>query len=134
LIHVLVMTHGMMAEGVCDSAQMILGRQEELSYLSFKPDWSLDTLASQLRERLSGFGENAKVLVLADLFGGTPSNALATLMGEGSDIAAVAGVNLPMLIEVLMSREDYEDPAVLAEDACNTGVQGIVDIGELLAE
>ena len=134
MIHVLVMTHGKMAEGICDSAQMILGPQEGLEYLSFRPDWSLDTLASELRKRLSDFGDAAKVLVLADLFGGTPSNALATVIGEGANIAAVAGVNLPMLIEVLMNRDEYEDPAALATDACSSGMQSIVDIGKALGE
>lgn len=134
MINILVMTHGKMAEGISDSAQMILGPQERFEYLSFRPDWSLEKLVAELKGKLAGFGNDDATLVMVDLFGGTPSNSIATLMGEGYQVAAVAGVNLPMLIEALMSRDDAADSLALAASVCEAGSEGIVDIAKLLLE
>lgn len=134
MINVLIMTHGGMAEGIVDTAQMILGPQERLEYLSFRPDWSLDTLVAALREKLGTFGNDDPTLVMVDLFGGTPSNAIATLLGEGEKVSAVAGVNLPMVLEVLTSRDDEGAAETLSQVACDAATTGVVDVTRLLLE
>ena len=134
MVKILVMTHGDLAASVCQAAQMICGKQEGLESLSFRPDWSLEKLVGELRAKLEAMGGDDPVLVMVDMFGGSPSNAIATLMGEGADIAAAAGVNLPMLLEALMGRDDADDVDAFAESVCAAARESVLDIGALLSE
>lgn len=135
MINILVMTHGDLAAGLCQAAQMIVGDQERLDYLSFRPDWSLDTLVTELKTKLGGFFNDDPTLVMVDLFGGSPSNAIASILGEGYEIGAVAGVNLPMLLEALMSRGEASDMASFSSALCETARESVVDIvGMLMTE
>lgn len=135
--NILVMTHGGMAEGILDSVRMITGEHEGLDYLSFRPDWSLETLVAAIKEKLKGFYErdaSAPTLVLVDLFGGTPSNAIATLLGEGYDLYALAGVNLPMALEAVMSRSEAVAMDEYVTQVLQAGQQGTLDIRKVLME
>jgi len=132
MVNVLIMTHGRLAEGLSDAAQMILGPKDKFDYLSFMPDWSLDRLVTELAAKLKAMDEATQTLVMVDLFGGTPSNAIATLLGEGHEIGVVAGINLPMLIEALMSRDEMGSAMDLAEQVCQVGRDGVVNVAERL--
>lgn len=132
MVNVLIMTHGGLAKGLSDAAQMILGPKKKFDYLSFMPDWSLDRLVTELVAKLKAMDEATQTLVMVDLFGGTPSNAIATLLGEGYEIGAVAGINLPMLIEALMSRDEMGSAMDLAEQVCQVGRDGVVNVAERL--
>lgn len=134
MINVLIMTHGGLAEGVCDSAAMILGQQKGLEWLSFEMDWSLDKLVAELLAHLDSYDRDDPVLVLLDVFGGTPSNAIALALGGGRDLYAVTGVNLPMLLEVLTNRDGIGSPEELVRVAVEAGKNGIIDVRAMLTE
>ena len=70
------------------------------------------------------------VIILTDMFGGTPSNISLSLLQEGK-VDVLTGVNLPMLLRILGMRE--QDLAQLALEAKNAGIQGIVVAGEVLS-
>lgn len=133
MLNILVMTHGKMAEGISHAAEMILGEQPNFSYLCFKPNQPLDGLICELKERFKELGDGQPCLVMVDLFGGTPANAVVHLISEGYQLQAVTGVNLPMLIMALSERENYILEELMSEIK-TAGIEGVVDIMEKLME
>ena len=104
-------------------------REPYFSMCSIASD-SPETHRAQLEAALTQAEGGAGVLVLADLFGGTPSN-IASLSLERAERAVVTGVNLPMLLEALMRRDELA-LAALALAALQAGRAGIVDAGAML--
>ena len=129
MINILVMSHGEFAEGICKSAEMIIGGQENLKPVIFNPGESLDTLVEKLKRAINEFDNDFSHLLLVDIFGGSPSNATALLLAENYKINAVSGVNLPMLLEALTERENT-DADTLVQQLKTAGNDGIVDIVE----
>ena len=129
MINILVMSHGEYAEGICKSAEMIIGEQENLKTVIFNPGESLDTLVEKLKKAINEFDNDFSHLLLVDIFGGSPSNATALLLAENYKISAVSGVNLPMLLEALTERENTA-PDMLVKQLKAAGNEGIIDITE----
>lgn len=134
MVNILTMTHGEMAEGMYQTVKMVIGEQENFSYLPFRPDQSLESLIGTLKSKLEEFKNDLPCLVLVDLFGGSPSNAIVHLIAEGYDLQAVAGVNLPMLITALTEREIYSSVEEFTGYIRSAGSEGVVNIVEKLME
>lgn len=103
---VIVLSHGRLAEELVLAAQRILGPIERLEAVSI--DWDLDVQDARRRieeaiGRVGGAG--AGVLVLTDMFGGTPTNLAMSLLEPGR-VEVVTGVNLPMLIKFANLRDE----------------------------
>jgi mannose/fructose/sorbose-specific phosphotransferase system IIA component len=130
-IGVLIVGHGDLGQALVSSALMIVGEQDNVAAVSLKPQDNLETCQCALKigiERLNG---SQGVIVLADLFGGTPCNAAALGQRERS-YPIVAGVNLPMLLEVLLSRDQVTSVDELTSIALEAGSKSIIDVGALL--
>jgi len=104
MVGVLVVTHGNLARELVLAARRIVGEVKELQAVSI--DWDDDvglagkTIANAVREMDQGQG----VLILTDMFGGTPTNISLTFLKEGK-VEILTGVNLPMLIKFCNLRE-----------------------------
>jgi PTS system mannose-specific IIA component len=120
-----------MGDGMRDAAEMIIGPQEQLRVISVKPGDGgndvLEGLTKAIKEVDSGDG----VLMVTDLFGGTPTNIGCALLGEAS-IEVVTGFNLPLLIKALTSRIDMISLSELARTASEYGQRHISVAGDLL--
>lgn len=128
-VKVLVLTHGELAAGLLDSAAMICGDIGDAEALGFHPGEGQEDLAASVEERLAGtVEEDGSVLLLADIPGGVPARVAAQFAAEGR-CEAVAGVNLPMLLEVLLAADDKTNEE-LAALAVEKGQEGVLDIGE----
>ncbi|WP_024295107.1 PTS sugar transporter subunit IIA [Lacrimispora indolis] len=134
MVNILTMTHGEMAQGLYQTVNMVIGEQENFSYLPFRPDQSLDSLIGTLKNKLEEFKNDLPCLVLVDLFGGSPSNAIVHLIAEGYNLQAVAGVNLPMVITALTEREMYSSVEEFTGYIRSAGSDGVVNIVERLME
>lgn len=132
MIGIVVAAHGPLPEALIESARMILGDTEGVIPLALMPDDNLDGLIERTRQAASGVNSGEGVLILLDLFGGTPSNAAAVITQEQEGVFAVSGVNVPMLLETLMARRMVEDVRDLSHSAAESGKKGIVDIVERL--
>lgn len=126
---VLVVTHGEFGQALLDAAQMILGPQEGVRTVSVLVSRGVDEIVVDLKAALAELETGQGVLVLTDLFGGTPTT-LSLSLRKAVNIEVVAGVNLPMLIKVLQGRRG--SLADLAAQAKEAGQQGIVVPGEML--
>jgi len=128
-VGVLVVTHGEFGAALLDAAQMIVGPQSAIQSVSVLVSRGVDELVADLKAALVSLEAGMGVLVLTDLFGGTPTTLSLSLRKLGN-IEVVAGVNLPMLLKVLQGRS--ESLAELAAQAKTAGIQGIVVPGEML--
>lgn len=99
MIGILVVTHSRMAAELCRAAEMILGPLDLLAAVNIEPETSVDAARNQVFEAFRRVGaEGDGVLILTDLFGGTPTNISVELFAEGN-VDILTGVNLPMLLK-----------------------------------
>lgn len=124
MIGILLMTHGMLGESLLHCASHILGsRPRQLAQIGVTPQDD-PQLILPLAIRLARSVDSGQgILLLTDIFGGTPSNVASHLLLPGK-VEGVAGVNLPMLIRALTYRN--ETLAVVLEKALSGGTEGVV--------
>lgn len=117
MLGIVLISHGKMAEGMLDSAKLFFGESiEQLKVLSLGTDDTED-FREQLAEAINEVDTGDGVVILADLFGGTPCNKTAFFIGDKVNV--VSGMNLPMLVELLGAR------------MCgNVNINSIVEAGE----
>jgi mannose PTS system EIIA component len=130
-VPVILVGHGGYPDGVRDAAEMILGAQPRVAAVSLPPNGSTEQLADEVRaaaDRLADGGAGA--LVLADLMGGSPANAVGLLALRNPELHLVSGLNLPMVLEVLTSTADTA--AELAGVAERAGRDGVIDVAARL--
>ena len=130
-IGIVVASHGDLSRALIHSAEMIVGPQEHVEAVCLDPQDTLETYLSALQAAINQADSGDGVLVLIDLFGGTPGNAAALGLSQQS-YAVVSGVNLPMVLEVMMARSDGLSSADLAALALQAGNDGIIDVGARL--
>jgi PTS system mannose-specific IIA component len=128
LIGVLIVTHGYLGNELLNVAEMMFGPQEAVAAVSLAAGDSVENFQARLAAALASL-PGGETLILADLFGGTPANAAARLVRAGS-CHLVAGVSLPMLLEVLGARAErgLADLTALAADAGRAAVTVLSDI------
>lgn len=133
MIGLVLVAHGPLPEALLESASMIAGEFEQIAKLSLMPGDGLEDLVDRLQAAAEDVDSGDGVLILLDLFGGTPSNAAAMVTQQMENTYAVSGVNIPMLLEVLLSRDHIDDVKSLTDTAYSSGIQGVVNIVEALA-
>ena len=105
MVGMLVVTHRRLAAELIDTAELIVGEMDNCVGLSLDPALPVDDLRQQITDAMNEVNDGAGVIVLTDMFGGTPSNlSLSFLNHKGIEV--VTGVNLPMLLKLAHSRED----------------------------
>lgn len=124
-IPVVVITHGRSAIALCDSANMIIGEQKHLYALEFLPGENVEHILL----KISALNLTIPALFLVDFSGGSPFNAAALYLRQLCDTETgdvVTGVNIPMLINVLMEREEFSSVHQFSCFAKETGKNGII--------
>ena len=129
LMKVIVVSHGSYARGLVDTAQMIAGEQEDLEAFGLEPEESVDTL----RESIEQTSEGEEVLILTDLFYGSPFNTVISLMSE-YDLYHVTGINLPLMMEVVMGRYAGKSAQEVCKDLLKAAPETVKDVRELYKE
>ena len=117
MVGMLVITHKRLAEEFIATAELIVGEIENCVGLSLDPDLPVDDLRQQINQAMDKVNDGDGVIVLTDMFGGTPSNlSLSFLNQEGIEV--VTGVNLPMLLKLAHSREEHkvDELALIVKD------------------
>ena len=98
---VIVVSHGSYARGLVDTVQMIAGKQEDLEAFGLESEESVDTLKEKIRQSIEQASQEEEILILTDIFYGSPFNTVISLMPE-YDLYHVTGINLPLMMEVIM--------------------------------
>ena len=126
-----IVTHGHLAGELLAAAEMIIGPIAHITAVSIGWHDDVDAARDEVQRAITRVSQGAGVLLLTDMFGGTPTNIASMFLEEGA-VEVVTGVNLPMVIKLASS--STEDPlAEVARKICDQGRQGIYLAGALLA-
>jgi mannose PTS system EIIA component len=133
MIGILLLSHGELGLQFIRTARLIgLNSEEALVALSVDPSESPDVLTDKLAHAIKATNRGQGVLILTDLFGGTPTNLSLSFLEEGK-VEVVTGLNLPMVIKAINSRED-QDLRTLAKSAAEAGKESIFLAGDVLRQ
>ncbi|MBS0254323.1 MAG: PTS sugar transporter subunit IIA [Proteobacteria bacterium] len=118
MIGLILVTHGKLAEEFVHAMQHVVGRQEQVATICIGPNDDMERRRKDIAEAVKAVDSGQGVIVLTDLFGGTPSNLSISLMQTGK-VEVIAGINLPMLIRLAGVRKcaDLAAAAAAARDA-----------------
>ena len=108
-IAIVIGTHGWAAEQLLKTAEMLLGEQENVGWIDFVPGENAETLIEKYNAQLAKLDTSKGVLFLVDTWGGSPFNAASRIVVDKEHYEVIAGVNIPMLVETFMARDD--DPS-----------------------
>lgn len=131
MIGLVLMTHGQLGVALLDAASLIIGHQQRACAMTLERERPLDAARSDLLAAVDTVGcDGDGVLIMIDMFGGTPSNLSAPLFAPGA-VEVLAGVNLPMVLKFFGSRQGASlgELVILLK---HYGQQGILSVGELL--
>ncbi|PWC20722.1 PTS mannose transporter subunit IIAB [Brenneria roseae subsp. roseae] len=124
-IAIMLCTHGATAGPLLKTAEMILGEQSNVAWIDFVPGENAETLIEKYQEKLSQLDTANGVLFLVDTWGGSPFNAASRLVTDKENHEVIAGVNIPMLAETFMARDDNPAFADLVSIALEAGRDGV---------
>jgi PTS system mannose-specific IIA component len=126
-----IVTHGHLAGELLAAAEMIIGPISHITAVSIGWHDDVDAARDEVQRAITRVSQGAGVLLLTDMFGGTPTNIASMFLEEGT-VEVATGVNLPMVIK-LASYSAEEPLAEVARKICDQGRQGIYLAGALLA-
>ena len=130
MVGLVVATHGRLAEELLRTAEGIVGRLDRCEALSVGAEHSMDEARARLGEAVKLVDEGDGVLVLTDMFGGTPANLALTFLDDRVEV--VTGVNLPMILKLATARADNVSLHAAAELVTSYGQKNITLASELL--
>ena len=131
MIGLVIVTHGKLAMELRHATEHVVGPQKSLETVCIGPDDDMERRRNDIRAAIIKVNTGQGVIILTDMFGGTPSNLAISLLNEGQN-EVLAGVNLPMLIKLAEARESH-DLATAAKKAKDAGQRYIAIPSQILA-
>ena len=118
MIGMVLVTHGRLAEEFVNALVHIVGPQDQIAAVCIGPEDDIESRREDILKVTAEVDDGAGVVVLTDMFGGTPSNLAISIM-EQAEVEVIAGVNLPMLIKLATAREteSLSDAVASAQEA-----------------
>ena len=104
MIGIVIVTHGRLADELVAAMEHVVGPQGKVATVCIAPDDDIEERRTQILDSVADADEGAGVVLLTDMFGGTPSNLAISIMDK-ANVEVIAGVNLPMLIKLASVRE-----------------------------
>ena len=118
MIGLVLVTHGRLASEFIVAMEHVVGPQKQIAPICIGPDDDMEERREQIAEAIRAVDEGEGVIILTDLFGGTPSNLAISVMSQPK-VEVLAGINLPMLIKLAKIREisPLQDAVAAAQEA-----------------
>ena len=118
MIGMVLVTHGRLAEELIGALEHVVGAQSNVGAVCIGPDDDIDRRRAEIVESAAKVDDGEGVIVLTDMFGGTPSNLAISIMDK-ANVEVIAGVNLPMLIKLATARqtESLAEAVLSAQEA-----------------
>ncbi|MBN9062695.1 MAG: PTS fructose transporter subunit IIA [Rhizobiales bacterium 65-9] len=118
MIGMVLVTHGQLATEFRAALEHVVGPQTQLETIAIGPEDDMDSRRGDIMAAVKRVNTGDGVVLLTDMFGGTPSNLAISCM-NGAKVEVVAGINLPMLIKLARVREDADlaEAVAQAQDA-----------------
>ncbi len=131
MVNIVIVSHADLGDALIRAVEMIAGQAEGLYSVSLFPGDSPEGLEEKLEAALQEI-EGQETLVLIDLFGGTPYNVAACQVLK-ENVECVTGANLPMLLELVTSRDGVSLPE-LAKEIAQAGQESVKNLGPMLSK
>ena len=132
MIGMVLVTHGRLAAEFIAALEHVVGPQSQISAICIGPDDDMERRRQDILDAIIHVDEGQGVVILTDMFGGTPSNLAISVM-ERSRVEVIAGINLPMLIKLASTRQT-EGLTAAVVSAQEAGRKYINVASQLLAE
>jgi PTS system mannose-specific IIA component len=118
MIGMVLVTHGRLAEEFIAALFHVVGEQQQVRAVCIGPDDDMEQRRQDILDAVADVDDGSGVVVLTDMFGGTPSNLAISIMDKAK-VEVIAGVNLPMLIKLASVRktEALDKSVISARDA-----------------
>ncbi|HWX14635.1 MAG TPA: PTS sugar transporter subunit IIA [Methylocella sp.] len=118
MIGIILVTHGCLAAEFRAALEHVVGPQNQIESIAIGPEDDIEQRRQDIVAAVAKVDSGAGVIVLTDMFGGTPSNLAISIM-NGANIEVIAGINLPMLIKLASVRDtaSLEQAVIQAQDA-----------------
>lgn len=132
MIGALITTHGNLGNELIKAAELIKGPLDDILHVSVDQTKNVEDLKKEISNAIKKLDKGKGVLILTDLFGGTPSNISLSFIKEGK-VEVLTGVNLPMVLKLSEVKEDM----TLRDFAClikNYGEKNIMLASEILSK
>ncbi len=129
MIGLVLVTHGRLAEEFVAALEHVVGPQKDVASICIGPDDDMERRRSDIVAAVARVNSGSGVILMTDMFGGTPSNLAISVMSE-SNVEVVAGVNLPMLIKFASVRDGL--PLVQAVTAVQEAGRKYINVASSL--
>ncbi len=128
---IVLVSHGSFSKGLFETMEMVLGPQTDLSYVGLYPEEGIDVLKNKIEQEFKKAQDGEEILVLTDLFYGSPFNAVVQLMNT-YDVYHLTGINVPLLMEILLMRSNQKTAEEICEEAIKLASGTVQDVKKYL--
>ncbi len=132
MIGIVLVTHGRLADEFLSAMQHVVGHQEQIATACIGPNDDMNERREDILAKVETVDSGEGVIVLTDMFGGTPSNLAISIMDK-ANVEVIAGINLPMLVKLntLRKEKSLKEAVTGAKEA---GIKYITIASELLGK
>ncbi len=118
MIGIVLVTHGRLAQEFAETLEHVVGKQTQLATIGLFPDDDMEVKREEILKAVQDVENGNGVVILTDMFGGTPSNLAHSLLNKGG-VEIVAGMNLPLLVKLASIRKTkaLHEAVILAQEA-----------------
>ena len=131
MIGLMIITHGNLALELRSAMEHMIGDQNDIEILSITPEDDIDIQKNNIEKKLKELNQGKGVIILTDVFGGTPSNLALNFLEPGV-VEIMSGVNLPMLIKICQLRD--KNILEVIQEGKNAAQKYISIASEILSE
>ena len=133
MFEIILFSHGPLAEAFLKTSEMVTGQAENITFFSILPGCNLEEKMEEVRSCIKDLNRsNKKILVLTDIFFGTPFNTMLQIIDDNFNVYHITGTNLPILVEaVSLQRQGREDMKEIVEYLVDIGKQSIKDCNDI---
>ena len=124
----IIATHGDLAASALEAAELLVGEQEQVEAIGFRPGDSLELLLERFTQAIKRLEECEEILVLTDIKGGSPCNAATVMKAKNPKLRVVAGLSIPLLAQFFESKANGETLADSIDELIEIGKFSIREI------
>ncbi|MEW6775318.1 MAG: PTS sugar transporter subunit IIA [Bdellovibrionota bacterium] len=132
MVGVLIVTHGRVGEILLEQAQLIAGELHAIETVSVRPEDTAEQMREGIRAATQRLDTGRGVLILTDMFGGTPSNVALSFLDSDGRLEVLSGINLPMLLKLVTARSEETSLSDVAAELKAAGRKNIYLAREIL--
>ena len=132
MVGIVIVTHGQLGHTLIETAQIIFNaKPETIIAVSIDLKENVEKLRKKIKDGIKSVNRNKGILILTDMFGGTPSNLSYSFLEEGK-IEVISGVNLPVMIKAINLRKKSDDLHKMAKTIEHYGKKSITLASDIL--